>query len=216
MPDSIGVSFESGFCMSEHFRHHMAVVEDGVVIGKRTRIWAFAHLLKGVTVGDDCNVCDHTFIEGRVRIGNRVTVKCGVSLWDGVVVEDDVFIGPNVVFTNDKRPRSRRRPPEYPETKLKQGCSLGANATILPGLTVGRWAMIGAGAVVTRNVPDFALVVGTPARRAGWVCQCGEKLTYRRKRVVDCGCGARYQRAAENFVKQVASPGARVKRATRP
>jgi UDP-2-acetamido-3-amino-2,3-dideoxy-glucuronate N-acetyltransferase len=101
----------------------MAVVEEGVAVGKRTRIWAFAHVLKGVTLGEDCNVCVHTFIEGRVRIGNRVTIKCGVSLWDGVVVEDDVFIGPNVVFTNDKRPRSRKRPPEYPETVLKQGCS---------------------------------------------------------------------------------------------
>ena len=161
-----GAHLRSGFYMSENFRHHMAVVEEGVVVGKRTRIWAFAHLLNGVTVGDDCNVCDHTFIEGRVRIGDRVTIKCGVSLWDGVRVEDDVFIGPNVVFTNDKRPRSRVRPPAYPETILRQGCSLGANATILPGLTIGRWAMVGAGAVVTRNVPDFALVVGTPARRA--------------------------------------------------
>jgi UDP-2-acetamido-3-amino-2,3-dideoxy-glucuronate N-acetyltransferase len=184
----------------------MAVIEEGVTIGRRTRIWAFAHVLKGVTLGEDCNVCDHTFIEGRVRIGNRVTIKCGVSLWDGVVVEDDVFLGPNVVFTNDKRPRSRRQPPEYPETLLKQGCSLGANATILPGLTIGRWAMVGAGAVVTRDVPDFALVVGTPARRTGWVCQCGEKLSYQGGRLVNCQCGSQYERVAEEIFRQISAP----------
>ena len=194
----------------------MAVVEEGVAVGRRTRIWAFAHLLKGVTLGEDCNVCDHTFIEGRVRIGDRVTIKCGVSLWDGVIVEDDVFIGPNVVFTNDKRPRSRKRPPQYPETILKQGCSLGANATILPGLTIGRWAMVGAGAVVTRNVPDYALVVGTPARRAGWVCQCGEKLTYRSGRTVDCDCGGRYERTSDSVIRQIKIPAAQCEHMPQP
>lgn len=179
----------------------MAVVEEGVTVGRRTRIWAFAHVLKGVTLGEDCNVCDHTFIEGRVRIGNRVTIKCGVSLWDGVVVGDDVFIGPNVVFTNDKRPRSRQRPPEYHETVLRQGCSLGANATILPGLTIGRWAMIGAGAVVTRDVPDYALVVGTPGRLTGWVCQCGEKLNFQGGQLAACGCGQTYEHVGEEVVR---------------
>ena len=187
--------------MSQHFKHPMAVVEEEVVVGNGTRIWAFAHLLKGVIVGEDCNVCDHTFIEGRVRIGDRVTIKCGVSLWDGVVVEDDVFIGPNAVFTNDKRPRSRKRPPEYPETILRQGCSLGANATILPGLTIGYWAMVGAGAVVTRSVPDFALVTGTPARRVGWVCQCGEKLSFQDGRFVKCDCAQEYERISEHSIR---------------
>jgi acetyltransferase-like isoleucine patch superfamily enzyme len=189
----------------------MAVVEDGVAVGNGTRVWAFAHVLTGVSLGEDCNVCDHTFIEGRVRIGNRVTIKCGVSLWDGVVVEDDVFIGPNVVFTNDKRPRSRQRPPEYPETVLRQGCSLGANATILPGLTIGRWAMIGAGAVVTHDVPDYALVVGTPARRTGWVCRCGEKLVYEGGPLAECSCGARYERVSEYAVREVVRPTSAVK-----
>jgi acetyltransferase-like isoleucine patch superfamily enzyme len=191
--------------MSQHFKHHMAVVEEGVVVGRRTRIWAFAHVLTGVTIGEDCNVCDHTFIEGRVRIGNRVTIKCGVSLWDGVVVQDDVFIGPNVVFTNDKRPRSRVRPPEYPEIILKEGCSLGANATILPGLTIGRWAMIGAGAVITRDVPDYAMVVGTPGRRTGWVCQCGEKLGYQGGRSMSCQCGRAFERVSEHVVRDVST-----------
>jgi acetyltransferase-like isoleucine patch superfamily enzyme len=187
----------------------MAVVEAGVTVGRRTRIWAFAHVLTGVTIGDDCNVCDHTFIEGGVRVGNGVTIKCGVSLWDGVVVEDDVFIGPNVVFTNDKRPRSRMRPPKYRETVLKQGCSLGANATILPGLIIGRWAMIGAGAVVTRDVPDFALVFGTPARLKSWVCVCGEKLPITGDRAVVCSCQRRYERVSENVIRELSEPDRR-------
>ena len=186
--------------MSDHFQHRLAVVEPGATIGKRTRIWAFVHILSGVTIGEDCNVCDHTFIESEVRIGDRVTIKCGVSLWDGVVVEDDVFIGPNAVFTNDKRPRSRKHPDQFPTITLKEGASLGANCTILPGITVGRWAMVGAGAVVTHDVPDHALVIGTPARLVGWVCQCGEKLSFRAARQLVCGCGRRYQQMGEDHI----------------
>jgi len=179
--------------MTEHFQHRLAVVETGVTIGPRTRIWAFVHVLSGVVIGEDCNICDHTFIEGEVRIGKRVTIKCGVSLWEGVIVEDDVFIGPNAVFTNDKRPRSRKHPEHFPTILLKEGASLGANATILPGITVGRWAMVGAGAVVTHDVPDYALVIGTPARLMGWVCECGEKLSLSAARQLACGCGRRYE-----------------------
>src|ERR1043166_2771235 len=116
--------------------HPLAAVDKGAVIGKGTRIWAFAHIAKGAAVGKDCNICDHTFIEGKVRVGDRVTVKCGVYLWDGVVVEDDVFIGPSAVFTNDPRPRSKQNLQEYPRTVLREGCSIGANATVLPGLTI--------------------------------------------------------------------------------
>lgn len=186
--------------MSEHFQHPTAIVEPGVIAGKGTRIWAFVHILSGVTLGEDCNVCDHTFIENQVSIGNRVTIKCGVSLWDGVVVEDDVFIGPNAVFTNDKRPRSRKHLEQFPQITLKTGCSLGANATILPGVTVGRWAMIGAGAVVTHDVPDYGLMVGTPARLVGWVCQCGEKLVFRSARHLVCECGRRYEQRGEDRI----------------
>ncbi len=189
--------------MSQHFQHRLAVVEEGVVVGKRTRIWAFAHVVAGVSIGDDCNVCDHTFIEGRVKIGNRVTIKCGVSLWDGVSVEDDVFIGPNAVFTNDKRPRSRVRPSEYPQICLRRGCSLGANSTILPGVTIGRWAMVGAGAVVTEDVPDHGLVLGVPARLSGWVCRCGEKLNVRTPNLLNCGCGCQYEKSPEGGLKEV-------------
>jgi len=188
--------------MSDFFQHHLAIVESGVAIGKGTRIWAFVHILSGVTIGEDCNICDHTFVEGAVRIGNRVTIKCGVALWDGVAVEDDEFIGPNAVFTTDKRPRSRKHPDQYPTINLKAGSSLGANATILPGITIGRWAMVGAGAVVTHDVPDYALVVGTPARVVGWVCECGEKLSFRAARQLICGCGRRYEQLGEAHIRE--------------
>ena len=188
-----------------HFQHSLAVVEEGVSVGDRTRVWAFAHLVSGASVGSDCNVCDHTFIEGNVRIGDRVTIKCGVSLWDGVVVENDVFIGPNVVFTNDKHPRSRVHPASYPQITLKQGCSLGANSTILPGVTIGRWAMIGAGAVVTEDVPDFGLVVGVPARLSGWVCRCGQKLSSTSDAGLSCDCGLRYAQSGERQVSLLES-----------
>jgi len=173
--------------------HIKALVDEGALIGARTRIWAFAHILSGAVIGEDCNICDHTFIEGAVRIGNRVTIKCGVYLWDGVQIEDDVFIGPCAVFTNDLRPRSKLHPPEFLKTVLKQGCSIGANATLIPGLKIGRWAMVAAGTVVTRNVPDYGIVLGNPAHFHGWVCQCGQKLKLNRDLKVQCVCGRTYR-----------------------
>ena len=149
------------------FRHDTAIVETRAV-GRGTRIWAFAHVLPGAVIGEDCNICDHTFIENDVRIGNRVTIKCGVQLWDGVRLEDDVFVGPNATFTNDPAPRSKKRPAHFAETQVKRGASIGANATILPGITIGESAMIGAGSVVTRDVPAFAIVVGNPGRIVGY------------------------------------------------
>lgn len=147
----------------EYFIHKQALVETKN-IGRGTRIWAFAHVLPGAIIGEDVNICDHTFVENDVVIGNRVTLKCGVYLWDGVRLEDDVFVGPNVAFTNDRYPRSRQYLKQFPETIVRQGASLGANATILPGIIIGEKAMVGAGAVVTRDVPDRAVVVGNPAR----------------------------------------------------
>lgn len=132
-------------------------------------MWAFAHVLAGAEIGADCNICDHTFIEGGARVGDRVTLKCGVQLWEGVTLEDDVFVGPNATFTNDPFPRSRRRPPQYARTVVRAGASIGANATILPGVTIGACAMVGAGAVVTRDVPPLAIVVGNPAVVTGYV-----------------------------------------------
>lgn len=151
-----------------YYKHPAALVESDQ-IGSQTRIWAFAHILAEAVIGEGCNICDHVFIENDVVIGNRVTIKCGVQLWDGLRVEDDVFIGPNATFTNDIAPRSKQHLPEYPRTVLRRGSSIGANATILPGLTVGQNAMVGAGAVVTRDVPPFAIVTGNPARISGYV-----------------------------------------------
>jgi UDP-2-acetamido-3-amino-2,3-dideoxy-glucuronate N-acetyltransferase len=191
---------------NHHVSHPQALVETGAAIGKRTRVWAFAHVVAGAIIGDDCNICDHTFIEGGVLIGNRVTVKCGVYLWNGLTVADDVFIGPAAVFTNDYRPRSQHYLANPLKTLLKEGCSIGANSTILPNLTVGRWAMVGAGAVVTRSVPDHALVVGNPARWQAWVCRCGEKLSPAAGLRLNCTCGRSYEKL-DNGVKEVARVG---------
>ncbi len=150
-----------------HFIHPQAICEARQV-GTGTRIWAFAHVLPEARIGRDCNICDHVFIENDVVLGDRVTIKCGVQLWDGARLEDDVFVGPNVTFTNDTFPRSRKRPERYLQTHLRQGCSIGANATILPGITIGQKAMVGAGAVVTKSVPPNAIVHGNPARIQGY------------------------------------------------
>jgi acetyltransferase-like isoleucine patch superfamily enzyme/dTDP-4-dehydrorhamnose 3,5-epimerase-like enzyme len=150
------------------FVHPQGLCETSA-IGAGSRVWAFAHVLPGAVIGTDANVCDQVFIENDVVVGDRVTIKCGVQLWDGLRVEDDVFIGPNATFTNDPLPRSKQHLAEYPVTLLRTGCSIGANATILPGLTIGRGAMVGAGAVVTRDVPPHAIVVGNPARIIGYV-----------------------------------------------
>lgn len=149
------------------FQHSHAIVESSN-IGCQTRIWAFSHILPDAVIGDDCNICDHVFIENDVVIGNRVTIKCGVQLWDGLRVEDDVFIGPNVTFTNDLFPRSKQFPENFLKTMVQKGASIGANATILAGNSIGSNAMVGAGAVVTRDVPANAIVVGNPAVITGY------------------------------------------------
>ncbi len=133
-------------------------------IGPTTRIWQFVVVLPGARIGADCNICSHVLIENDVIVGDRVTVKSGVQLWDGLCIEDDVFIGPNVTFTNDPFPRSKQYPPVFARTIVRADASIGGGATILPGITIGRRAMVGAGAVVTRSVPDGAVVVGNPAR----------------------------------------------------
>jgi len=162
-----------------YFTHPESRVESGEV-GAGTRVWAFAHILKGARIGADCNICDHTFVEGGAVVGDRVTLKCGVQLWDGVTLEDDVFVGPNATFTNDPFPRSGQRPAAFTRTLVRRGASIGANATLLPGVTVGAEAMVGAGAVVTRDVPPRAIVMGNPAAVTGFVRHesrtCGSEM----------------------------------------
>jgi UDP-GlcNAc3NAcA epimerase len=146
------------------FRHDKALIEAGAQIGSRTKVWAFAHILAGAKLGADCNICDHVFIENDVVVGDRVTIKCGVQLWNGLRIADDVFIGPNVTFTNDLFPRSKQYQDKFLQTHVEAGASIGANATILAGVTIGKKAMVGAGAVVINGVPPHAVVVGNPAR----------------------------------------------------
>lgn len=154
--------------MTDFFVHEKAICESKNV-DSGTRIWAFAHVLPGAVIGRDCNLCDGVFVENDVVVGDRVTIKCGVQLWDGVHVEDDVFIGPNATFTNDRFPRSKVYLEKLAKTIVRKGASIGANATMLPGIEIGAGAMVGAGAVVTRSVPAYAIAVGNPARIIGYV-----------------------------------------------
>ena len=153
--------------MPNIFKHTHALVESES-IGAGTRIWTFSHVLPGARIGADCNICDGVFIENDVVSGDRVTIKCGVQIWDGITLEDDVFVGPNTTFTKDPFPRSRQKPDSFLRTVTRRGASIGANSTILPGLTIGANAMIGAGAVVTSHVPPNVVVVSNPARITGY------------------------------------------------
>jgi UDP-2-acetamido-3-amino-2,3-dideoxy-glucuronate N-acetyltransferase len=155
--------------------HPLAEVQTNQ-IGENTSIWQFAIVLKGAVIGNNCNINCHTFIENDVIIGNQVTVKSGVYLWDGIRVEDSVFIGPNATFVNDAYPKSKQYPSKFQQTILKKGCSIGANATILGGIVIGDHALIAAGSMVTKNVVNNALMVGNPAKQMGWVNNSGEKL----------------------------------------
>lgn len=172
-----------------YFSHETALVESDEV-GEGTRIWAFAHVMKGAIVGRNCNIGDHCFIESGARLGDHVTVKNGVSIWDGVMIEDDVFVGPNAVFTNVKNPRVqfKKDRSEFLPTAIQRGATIGANATILCGLTIGEHAFVAAGAVVTRDVPPYAIVAGNPARKRGYGCECGRRLPLE----LECSCGRSY------------------------
>ena len=160
-----------------YMAHPLALVESDE-IGEGTRIWAFAHVMRDARIGRDCNIGEHCYIEQGVTLGNHVTVKNGVNLWTGVTVEDNVFLGPNCVLTNDPNPRAyiKKSADSLVETLIRNNATIGANATIVCGVTIGRFAFIGAGAVVIRSVPDFALLVGNPARQIGWMCVCAQRI----------------------------------------
>ena len=184
---------------SRVFVHPTSVCESDAV-GEGTRVWAFAHVMNGAVIGRNCNICDHVFIEGGVRLGDEVTVKNHVMIWEGVTVEEHVFLGPAMIFTNDRYPRARRMPgvtDRYSRksnwlrpTTVRRGATIGAGAIVLCGITIGRCACVGAGAVVTRAVPDHRIVTGNPARIAGWACVCGVPLN----EALACReCGRRFE-----------------------
>lgn len=158
------------------FAHTTAIVEEGAIVGEGTRIWHFVHVRKGAKVGKNCNIGKDVYIDVDVEIGNNVKIQNGVSVYKGVKIEDDVFLGPHMTFTNDLYPRSFNQNWEIVKTLVKKGASIGANATIVCGVTIGEYAMVGAGSVVTKSVPDFGLVYGNPAKLKGFVCYCGRKL----------------------------------------
>ena len=162
---------------SSVFVHELALVESAAV-GERCRVWPFSHIQDGAVVGADCNICEHVFIENGVRVGANVTIKNGISLWTGVTIADDVFLGPHAVFTNDRRPRAGRRlaPEQFARTKVEQGASIGGGAVILCGITIGAYAMVAAGAVVTADVPPHAVVRGNPAVVTHYISRDGQQL----------------------------------------
>lgn len=163
--------------MSDFFVHESAYVDDGAVVGKGTKIWHFCHIMPKAEIGEHCIFGQNVHVASRVKIHNRVKIQNNVSVYEGVILEDAVFCGPSMVFTNVINPRSAvERKDEYKTTLVRKGASIGANATIVCGVTIGQYAFIGAGSVVTHDVPDFALVYGNPARHHGWMCQCGVKL----------------------------------------
>lgn len=173
------------------FIHPQALVESPN-IGPGTRIWAFAHVLKGAKIGSRVNIGDHCFIENDVVIGDNVVVKNGIAIWDGVTIEDGAFLGPNVTLTNELFPRSGF-PKGLERTLIRRGATIGANASIITGITLGEYCTIGAGSVVTKDVAPHALVHGNPARRYGWVCVCGLKLAFSGEKKARCTCGRTYK-----------------------
>ena len=195
--------------MSVHpdaFVHESAYVDDGATIGAGTKVWHFCHVLGGAVIGDRCSLGQNVVVMNGTRIGTNVKIQNNVSVYEGVELEDDVFCGPSMVFTNVMNPRSHvSRKSEYRRTLVRRGASIGANATVVCGATLGAYCFIGAGAVVAADVPDYALMVGVPARRIGWMCQCGERLP-------DSGtgrcaaCGSTYRATAAGAIEQLTGP----------
>jgi UDP-2-acetamido-3-amino-2,3-dideoxy-glucuronate N-acetyltransferase len=181
--------------------HPSAVIDAGATVGAGTRIWHWSHVMTGARIGRGCSLGQNVFVGTDVVIGDRVKIQNNVSVYEGVVLEDDVFCGPSMVFTNVINPRSHiSRKHEFRPTMVRRGATIGANATVICGHTIGQYAFVGAGAVVTRDVPDHALVVGVPARVVGWMCRCGLRLTFGAMRAECDGCGGRYARKGRRVV----------------
>lgn len=184
--------------MSEFFVHPTSVVDDNVEIGEGTKIWHFSHIQSGARIGKNCSLGQNVNVSNNVKIGDGCKLQNNVSLYEGLEAEDDVFFGPSCVFTNDLTPRAKypKGHAAYVKTLIRQGATIGANATVVCGHTIGKWALIGAGAVVTSNVPAHALMLGVPARRSGWACECGELLS---QDLVCSKCGRKYKETDEGL-----------------
>lgn len=188
--------------MADFFVHESSYVDDGAVIGAGTKVWHFSHVMPGAVIGERCNLGQNVVVMPGTRLGNNVKVQNNVSIYEGVELEDDVFCGPSCVFTNVMNPRSHvSRKHEYRRTLVRRGASIGANATIVCGSTLGEYAFIGAGAVVKGDVPAYALMVGVPARRIGWVCRCGTRLTLGAGAATCADCGERYTESAGRLAR---------------
>lgn len=195
----------------DYFVHESSYVDEGAEIGAGTKIWHFCHVMPRSHIGERCNIGQNVLVSPDVTIGNNVKIQNNVSLYTGVIVEDDAFLGPSMVFTNVINPRSHiNRKNEYRKTLVRKGASIGANATIICGVTLGCYSFVGAGSVVTRDVPDYALVYGAPAKIRGWVCQCGEQLTFSEEEDMESAvcqsCGDAYRKQGHD-VRPVQSAG---------
>jgi UDP-2-acetamido-3-amino-2,3-dideoxy-glucuronate N-acetyltransferase len=189
--------------MSEYFAHESSCIDEGCTIGSGTKIWHFCHIMSDAHIGERCNIGQNVVVLPKVRVGNGVKIQNNVSLYTGVTVEDDVFLGPSCVFTNVINPRAFiERKHEFRATVVKKGASIGANATVVCGNDIGRYALVGAGSVVSRNVPDFAMVYGSPARVRGYVCKCGEKLLFNNFRAVCGACGLQFAQVDGKVVEE--------------
>lgn len=187
-----------------YFVHESSYVDEGCEIGEGTKIWHFSHVMKGCKIGKKCNIGQNVVISPGVELGDNCKIQNNVSVYTGVVCEDGVFLGPSCVFTNVINPRAFiERKSEYRKTTIKKGASLGANCTIVCGHDIGKYAFVGAGSVVTKNVPDYAMVYGTPARVRGYVCQCGEKLDFTDGQAVCPACGKKYKMNENSVVEEI-------------
>ena len=190
--------------MENYFKHESAYVDEGCVIGARTKIWHFSHIMSNCIIGKNCNIGQNVVISPDVRLGDNVKIQNNVSVYTGVICEDDVFLGPSMVFTNVVNPRSHvSRKNEYKQTIVRKGASIGANATIVCGNEIGEYALIGAGSVVTKNVKPYALMVGNPARQIGWVSENGQKLKFDEKGIAICPETKQSYRLENNIVKKI-------------